>query len=172
MRIGKFTELSSQAADAAELVAIYKRALYDLGFRIPGTRRAPLARNTLEHAELLFRQFHVAFLGLNGKQEPVPSVSLSDREREVLHWSARGLKMPAIARTLGLSVHGVDYHMRNILRKLDAHGIGYALSKAQHLGLIKFKPAAVRKKGTRKLAVKRGRDRQQRRAHFASLLKK
>jgi predicted transcriptional regulator len=80
--------------------------------------------------------------------------------------------MPAIARTLGLSVHGVDYHMRNILRKLDAHGIGYALSKAQHLGLIKFKPAAVRKKGTRKLAVKRGRDRQQRRAHFASLLKK
>jgi hypothetical protein len=46
------------------------------------------------------------------------------------------------------------------------------LSKAQHLGLIKFKPAAVRKKGTRKLAVKRGRDRQQRRAHFASLLKK
>jgi len=172
MRIEKFTELSNQAADAAELVGIYKRALYDLGFRMPGTRRAPLGRSTLAEAELLFRQFHVAFLGLREKSEPVPPVNLSDREREVLHWSARGLKMPAIARTLGVSRHAIDYHMRVIREKLGANSIEFALSKAQHLGLIKFQPPAVQRKGKRKRAVKRGGASQKRQDHLASLSKK
>ena len=99
------------------------------------------------------------------------SVKLSDREREVLLWNARGLKMPAIAKTLGVSTHAVDFHVRNILQKLGAPSISFAVFKAQHLGLIKFRPAAVRRKGRRKLAVKRSIAQQKRREHLKSLVK-
>jgi LuxR family transcriptional regulator/LuxR family quorum-sensing system transcriptional regulator CciR len=43
---------------------------------------------------------------------------LSQRERDVLHWLARGKSNPVIAEILGLSVHTVDTHLRALFDKL------------------------------------------------------
>jgi DNA-binding CsgD family transcriptional regulator len=158
MRIEKFTELSNQAAGTAELVALYKRALHELGFRNhPKWVRKP--KNAWEEAQWLFQQFHVAFHRLQRRSQPTTAVSLTDRELEVLHWSARGLTMPAIARKIGRAVGTVDFHMRNVRRKLGASRTTLAVSKAQHLGLIDFKPPPIDKRvsARHERAVKRKR---------------
>jgi DNA-binding CsgD family transcriptional regulator len=160
MRIEKFTELSNQAAGTAELIALYKRALYGLGFRKP-PKWARKPKNAWEEAQWLFHQFRVAFLRLQGKAkaDPTTAVSLSDHEREVLHWSARGLTIAAIARMIDKSPFTVDFHMRNARRKLGANKTTLAVSKAQHLGLIDFKPPPIDKrvKARQERAVKRKR---------------
>jgi DNA-binding NarL/FixJ family response regulator len=43
---------------------------------------------------------------------------LSPREAEVLTMIARGLTNPQIARRLGLTVHGVKFHLASVYRKL------------------------------------------------------
>ncbi|WP_349359259.1 LuxR family transcriptional regulator [Stappia sp.] len=68
-----------------------------------------------------------------GEAEPV---RLTDRERDVLAWAARGLTMPETAERLGLSEDTVEWHMRNALSKLDAANKTHAVTKAIYLGLI------------------------------------
>lgn len=43
---------------------------------------------------------------------------LTDRERDVLAWIARGSTNAEIAARLGISVHTVKTHVRNIMHKL------------------------------------------------------
>ena len=62
--------------------------------------------------------------------------TLTRRELEVLKWCAAGKSNWAIGEILGISEHGVDFHMRNILRKLDADTRVTAVVKALHGGLI------------------------------------
>lgn len=142
-RVKQFERLSSQASDIDELVASYKRALYKIGFRRPP--RTP--KDRWETAQWLFRLFHDSFLRLQKKsgkktteKSAAASTRLSAREREVIRWSAAGMTRREIARTIGLSHHTVDFHMRVILRKLDATNMLVAVTKAQHLGLIAFEP--------------------------------
>jgi DNA-binding CsgD family transcriptional regulator len=49
---------------------------------------------------------------------------------------AEGKSDEAIAVLLKLTPHGVDYHMRNIYRKMQTNSRIYAASKAIDLGLI------------------------------------
>lgn len=45
---------------------------------------------------------------------------LTPREIEVLTGLARGMQRPALARSLGVSINTVKYHLRNIYAKLGA----------------------------------------------------
>jgi len=65
-----------------------------------------------------------------------PSVRLTDRERDVLAWAARGLTMAETSDRLGLSADTVEWHIRNALSKLDAVNKTHAVTKAIYLGLI------------------------------------
>jgi len=49
-------------------------------------------------------------------------VSLSSREREILHLAARGLDNQEIADELVLSARTVERHLSNVYAKLDLHG--------------------------------------------------
>lgn len=68
--------------------------------------------------------------GLNG------GVGLSDREREVLAWAARGKTTSDTADIINVSTDTAETHIRNAMRKLDATNKTHAVTKAIYLGLI------------------------------------
>lgn len=90
----------------------------------------------LRTIHVLSTQFHIVFSGLHDQERNARGAGLSAREMEVLKWCAAGKSNWSIGEILGISEHGVDYHMRNILRKLDADTRITAVVKALHSGLI------------------------------------
>ena len=61
---------------------------------------------------------------------------LTDREREVLAWTAAGRRQAAIAATLGLSERTVENHLRRIRKRLGATTTAQALRIAIRNGEI------------------------------------
>lgn len=51
--------------------------------------------------------------------DPAELSSLSDREREVARLAGRGMTNQQVAKRLGLSPHTVNFHLRNVFRKLS-----------------------------------------------------
>ena len=84
--------------------------------------------------------FYLAFQRLHAKPAapctPVPNIYLTPREKEVLTMIAEGKSDQVIAVLLKLSPSGVDFHMRNIYKKMQTNSRAYATSKAIELGLI------------------------------------
>lgn len=93
-------------------------------------------KNVLSRAQLISQQFYTAFLCLEQKPQALPFVRLSDREQEVLKWCAAGKTRLDIADIMVLSEDTIGFHVKNILRKLDASNITLAVLKALHMGLI------------------------------------
>lgn len=68
-----------------------------------------------------------------------PAVGLTDREREVLQWTAAGKTSVEIGVILTLSEKTVQYHLYNAMRKLDVYSKPQAVAKALVGGLIHLK---------------------------------
>jgi DNA-binding NarL/FixJ family response regulator len=62
--------------------------------------------------------------------------ALTERERDVLQWVARGHSNREIARELGLSVNTVECHAKNIYRKLAVRSRTSAVFAARARGLL------------------------------------
>ncbi|MXY16113.1 MAG: hypothetical protein F4Y57_03700 [Acidobacteria bacterium] len=69
------------------------------------------------------------------RAEDCSGLSLSDREREVLRLLPGNPPVKSMARLLGLSVHGVRYHLRKLFAKLNATSRPELLRRAEELGL-------------------------------------
>lgn len=65
------------------------------------------------------------------------AVALSARESEILDLISRGYTYAETARYLGLSVHTVQSHIKNIYGKLAVRSRGEAVFEAAKLGLLK-----------------------------------
>ena len=61
---------------------------------------------------------------------------LSEREHEILARLEEGMRDKEIASALGLSVHGVRYHMRKLFAMLGVHTRANAVRRAAELGLM------------------------------------
>jgi LuxR family maltose regulon positive regulatory protein len=61
---------------------------------------------------------------------------LSERELEVLHNLARGLSYEEIGQQLFLSLNTIQFHVKNIYRKLLVNKRGQAIEKAREMNLI------------------------------------
>lgn len=61
---------------------------------------------------------------------------LSQREHDILHWTAVGKGSWEISRILAISEHTVNYHLQRVARKLGVRGRGAACARALALGLI------------------------------------
>lgn len=61
---------------------------------------------------------------------------LTVREREVLHWTSEGKSAWEVGVILGMSEHTVNFHLRNLMTKLDVTSKHQAVLKALSLGLI------------------------------------
>ncbi len=83
---------------------------------------ARIARSVIE----MFRTFKT------GEKE----YGLSKREEEILDLLVKGLAKPQIAEKIFLSPHTIDFHVRNIYRKLQVHSRQGAVAKAIREKLI------------------------------------
>jgi len=67
-----------------------------------------------------------------------PPAALAPRERQVLTAMATGLSTEEVAERLGITVHTVRTHLRNVLVKLNAHSKLEAVVIALRKGLIEL----------------------------------
>lgn len=72
----------------------------------------------------------------NAVEEAERSSPYTTRELEVLERVERGFRDKQIARHLGLTEHGVRYHLKNIFRKIGADNRMDAVRRARALGII------------------------------------
>ena len=70
------------------------------------------------------------------KTEHREGITLTNRETEVLQWSAAGKSSWEIGRIFNCTEAGVNYHFSNIRRKFGVSSRGSAVLKALELGLI------------------------------------
>ena len=84
--------------------------------------------------------FYLAFQRLHDKnkafEEEVTNIYLTPREKEVLLWVHKGKSDTDISDILTLSSHSVNFHLRNIFKKLGVNHRILATTKAVSLGLI------------------------------------
>lgn len=93
---------------------------------------------TLSMLKLLSIQYYDMYLSLKEKQNQKikPRIHLSDREIEVLKWSAAGKSNGDIATILNISDRTVNFHLQQCFAKLNANSKTLAVVKAIRLGLI------------------------------------
>lgn len=74
--------------------------------------------------------------GVNAGRSAAEPIVLSDKEREVVSWAARGKTTTGTADIMGISEATAETHMRNALRKLGAESRTHAVAIAIYRGLI------------------------------------
>ncbi|MBF0373171.1 MAG: helix-turn-helix transcriptional regulator [Alphaproteobacteria bacterium] len=90
----------------------------------------------LQVIHLLAVQFNQAYGALTLPAQSRPEPRLTPREREILQWAARGKSAWAIGEILRISENSVEWHLKNVFRKLDCDSRITAVVKSLHLGLI------------------------------------
>jgi len=73
----------------------------------------------------------------NKPKEEVQDEKLTNRELEVLQLVAKGLSTPKIAESLHLSIHTINSHRKNMLRKLNLKSPTELVVYALESGLVK-----------------------------------
>jgi DNA-binding CsgD family transcriptional regulator len=84
-----------------------------------GSNREPLALDQSDELEVQYacNHAHNMFIDIRAARAR-PSAALSNREREVLGWVARGKSNGVIAEIRGISYHTVDTLIRRVFAKL------------------------------------------------------
>lgn len=81
---------------------------------------------------------HTGFLRLVDARRVLSPLAqeLTDREREVLIWTAAGKTIPVISEILLISPDTVRFHTRKVLEKLNVANRAAAVAHAAYLGLL------------------------------------
>ncbi|MCJ2037095.1 helix-turn-helix transcriptional regulator [Methylobacterium sp. J-068] len=105
------------------------------GFSLSGDRLAidPADRPML-HLIATYAFGHL--LRLRGQTTSVEAAKLAPREREALQWAAEGKTDWEIGEVMGISTHGVDFHLRSARTKLGTTNRTQAVAVALRRGLI------------------------------------
>lgn len=93
-------------------------------------RKLTVNPHAFDIINIISYHFHLCFLSLMNFKSSMVGVSLSLKEETVLKWAAKGLTKIEIGDRLNLSAHTIDYHIRNILKKLEAKNLAAALVTA------------------------------------------
>ncbi|MER8996164.1 LuxR family transcriptional regulator [Mesorhizobium sp. M0678] len=93
---------------------------------------------TITYLQLAALRFHlrVARFANSSGIEQAPSLSL--REQECILWTARGKSSWEIGKILGISANTVNFHIKNVMRKMDAASRTVAAIKAVNFGIIEL----------------------------------
>ncbi len=90
----------------------------------------------VQRAVDIIAEEHRGKVTINRQPSETPGILLTDRERDMLAWAARGKTASDTAEILKISDETVETHIRNAMRKLDATNKTHAVAKAIYLGLI------------------------------------
>lgn len=94
-------------------------------------------RNTISMLRAIVNQFHLCFCNLERNNHPHNrEISITEREREILLWSAEGKTVAEMSIILSISEPTIKFHLQNIYRKLDATDRTQAVVKSIKLRLI------------------------------------
>jgi len=113
--------------------------LYEIALKV-GTHGYMLKSNAFE--ELLSTIRNVAAgrrvmpVPANSMNQDHVSITLTDREREVLSLISHGLTNRMIAETLSISIKTVDHHRSNVMMKLGLHSTAELVRYAYQTGLV------------------------------------
>ncbi len=89
--------------------------------------------------EIIVPHLHLAFSNIFSNRGPDDNkVVLSAREKEVLNWLKQGKSSWDIAVILAISESTVNYHIYNIMGKLDVSNRPQAVAVAARLGIIEI----------------------------------
>ncbi|TIL22101.1 MAG: LuxR family transcriptional regulator [Mesorhizobium sp.] len=91
---------------------------------------------TITHLQFAAIQFHLRVAKLSNEVAPRQAHDLSPKEIECLLWVARGKSSGEIGTILGRSGNTIDFHLKNVMRKLDTTSRTVAAIKAVKLGII------------------------------------
>jgi DNA-binding CsgD family transcriptional regulator len=96
-------------------------------------------KRTTAILECLTPHLHLALSHICSKRRSdMKKAVISSREREVLHWLKQGKSSWDISVILGISERTVNYHVYNIMQKLDVVNRPQALAVATRMGLIEM----------------------------------
>ena len=106
--------------------------------RFNGVRRDLLGAADVAQtiAWVLAQPDHVAVRDISVCHAPRAQPALSRREREVLEWTACGKTSEEISSILDLSVSAVNFHVKNLVCKLDCCNKTAAVARAALLGML------------------------------------
>jgi DNA-binding CsgD family transcriptional regulator len=109
-------------------------------FSGPSIRRDPRTEAMLEHLtpHLHLALATVTYPAMEGKPSATGSSALSKREKEVLEWLKEGKSSWDASAILNISESTVNFHVRNVLRKLGVVNRAQAIAVAIRLGLIEL----------------------------------
>ncbi|MER9558033.1 LuxR family transcriptional regulator [Mesorhizobium sp. M0323] len=93
------------------------------------------AINYLQLAALHFHLRIAKFANSSGIEE---TPNLSPREKECILWTAKGKSSWEIGKIMGISVNTVNFHIKNVMRKMDAASRTTAAIKALKFGIIEL----------------------------------
>lgn len=85
---------------------------------------------------LLCATIHERVLRFSNDLKQPKRDTLTTREAECLKWIAAGKSSYEISVILGISTHGVIYHVRKIMHKLEANSRFHAVVRANAYGLL------------------------------------
>ncbi|MFB9985590.1 LuxR family transcriptional regulator [Mesorhizobium kowhaii] len=92
--------------------------------------------SVVKYLELSAFHFHIMSAKFMVLRHLENTHELSSREIECIFWTAKGKSSWDIGQILGISVNTVNFHMKNIMRKLDTGSRTVAAIKAVNFGII------------------------------------
>ncbi|CAI6174379.1 LuxR C-terminal-related transcriptional regulator [Escherichia coli] len=86
--------------------------------------------------QLLVRESLMALMRLNDEIVMTPEMNFSKREKEILKWTAEGKTSAEIAMILSISENTVNFHQKNMRKKINAPNKTQVACYAAATGLI------------------------------------
>ena len=86
--------------------------------------------------QLLVRESLMALMRLNDEIVMTPEMNFSKREKEILKWTAEGKTSAEIAMILSISENTVNFHQKNMHKKINAPNKTQVACYAAATGLI------------------------------------
>ncbi|WP_245442680.1 LuxR family transcriptional regulator [Mesorhizobium hawassense] len=101
-------------------------------------RDGEFPNRTITYLQLAALHFHLRVAEFANAAGIESTSNLSPREKECILWTAKGKSSWEIGKILGLSINTVNFHIKNVMRKMDANSRITAAIEVLKRGMIEL----------------------------------